>query len=286
MKSANRAGTDFPIQNLPFGVFRRGGADPRGGVAIGDAIFDLGAGLDAGLFSGTAAEAAKAASGPKLNSLMALGHGPASALRVRLSDLLRSDGGERRRAEPLLVPMTEVQLAMPCEIAGYTDFFTSIYHAERGGRVRNPSQPLTPNFKHIPIGYNGRATSIRASGGSFKRPNGQYRDKDGVLRFGPEPRQDFELEVGALIGRGNPLGEPIPLAAARDHIFGYCLLNDWSARAIQAWETVPAGPFQGKTFAQRSRRGSSPARRWRRFIARTSCARPTIRGRCPTSTIL
>jgi fumarylacetoacetase len=246
--SANRAGTDFPIQNLPFGVFRRSGGEPRGGVAIGDAIFDLGAGLDAGLFSGAAAEAAKAASGPKLNSLMALGNGPASALRARLSDLLRSDSGERPRAEPLLVPMAQAQLAMPCEIAGYTDFFTSIYHAERGGRVRNPSQPLTPNFKHIPIGYNGRATSIRASGGSFKRPNGQYRDKDGVLRFGPEPRQDFELEVGALIGRGNPLGEPIPLASARDHIFGYCLLNDWSARAIQAWETVPAGPFQGKTF--------------------------------------
>ena len=252
VESANRIGSDFPIQNLPFGVFRRHGSEPRGGVAIGDFIFDLRAGIEAGLFSGTAAEAAQAAAGPKLNPLMALGNGHASALRARLSDILRSDGSERQRVEAkagdLLVPIAEAALDMPCEIAGYTDFFTSIYHAERGGRIRNPSQPLTPNFKHIPIAYNGRASSIRPSGESFKRPNGQYRDKDGQLCFGPEPRQDFELEVGALIARGNPLGRPIPLASAREYIFGYCLLNDWSARAIQAWETVPAGPFQGKTF--------------------------------------
>jgi fumarylacetoacetase len=252
VESANRAGNDFPIQNLPLGVFQRRGIEPRGGVAIGDFIFDLRVGVEAGLFSGTAAEAAQAAIGPKLNPLMALGNGHASALRSRLSDILRSDSSERQRVEArateLLVPMAEAQLDLPCEVSGYTDFFTSIFHAERGGRVRNPSQPLTPNFKFIPIGYNGRATSIRPSGESFKRPTGQYRDNDGQLRFGPEPRQDFELEVGAFIARGNPLGKPIPLAAARDYIFGYCLLNDWSARAIQAWETVPAGPFQGKTF--------------------------------------
>jgi fumarylacetoacetase len=250
--SASDPGGDFPIQNLPFGVFRRQGGEAQGGVAIGDRVFDLKAGLAAGLFSGIAAEAAAAAAGPRLNPLMALGNAHAAALRARLSDLLCDQGLERVRVEAmadrLLVPMAEIRLEMPAEIASFTDFFTSIFHAERGGRMRNPDSPLTPNFKYIPIGYNGRATSICVSGGGFKRPNGQYRDKDGGIRFGPEPRQDFELEVGAFIARGNPLGTPIPLPAARDHIFGYCLLNDWSARAIQAWETVPAGPFQSKSF--------------------------------------
>ena len=252
VESANRPDGDFPIQNLPFGVFHRGGGGAQGGVAIGDSIFNLKAGLAAGLFSGPVAEAAQAAAGSKLNPLMALGNRHASALRARLSDLLRADGPERKHVEAmasdLLVPAADAKLELPCEIASFTDYFTSIYHAERGGRVRNPSQPLTPNFKHIPIAYNGRATSIRPSGEAFTRPTGQYRDKGGELRFGPEPRQDFELEVGAFIARGNKQGTAIPLTQARDHIFGYCLLNDWSARAIQAWETVPAGPFQGKSF--------------------------------------
>ena len=219
VQSANQPDTDFPIQNLPFGVFRRNGGEPQGGVAIGDRVLDLKAALAAGLFSGAAAEAAQAAAGRTLNPLMALGNAHASALRARLSDLLRADGPERARLEAmgdrLLVPLADVRLEMPAEVASFTDFFTSIFHAERGGRMRNPDQPLTPNFKHIPIGYNGRASSIRVSGGSFTRPNGQYRDKAGELRFGPEPRQDFELEVGAYIARGNPLGTPIPLSAAR-----------------------------------------------------------------------
>ena len=250
--SADSNNGDFPIQNLPFGVFRRRNDEPRGGVAIHDYIFDLRAGLATNLFSGAARVAAEAATGATLNPLLALGNEPASALRARLSDLLRSDGPERSRVEAeanrLLVPMAEAKLELPVQIGAYTDFFTSIFHAERGGRQRNPDNPLTPNFKHIPIGYNARASSIRVSGESFKRPRGQYKDANGQLIFGAEPRQDFELEVAALIGRGNALGTPIPLSAARDHIFGYCLLNDWSARAIQAWETVPAGPFQGKTF--------------------------------------
>ena len=252
LELANRPDSDFPIQNLPFGVFRRRGGEAQGGVAIGDSLFNLRPGLAAGLFSGAAADAAAAGAGPQFNPLMALGNEHASALRARLSDLLRVDSSERNaveaKAADLLVPMAEVTLDLPCHIAAYSDFFTSTYHAERGGRVRNPAQPLTPNFKHIPIAYSGRATSIRPSGEPFTRPTGQYRDKDGELRFGPEPRQDFELEVGAFIGRGNQLGVPIPLSEARQHIFGYCLLNDWSARAIQAWETVPAGPFQGKSF--------------------------------------
>ena len=250
--SANRADSDFPIQNLPFCIFRPPGKCARSGVAIGDRIFDLQAGLDAGLFSDLAGEAAKAAAGPTLNPLMALGNTHASALRARLSDLLRGDSPERERVEAVadwvLVPMDAAQMVLPAHIGSFTDFFTSIFHAERGGRQRDPQHPLPANFKHIPIGYNGRATSIRPSGEGFRRPYGQYRMADGEVRFGPEPRQDFELEVGAYIGRGNPLGTPIRLAEAPDHIFGYCLLNDWSARAIQAWETVPAGPFQGKSF--------------------------------------
>ena len=244
--------TDFPIQNLPFGIFRRGQGEPRGGVAIHDHIVDLREGLAAGLFAGAALTAASAAAGPTLNPLMALGNEPASALRARLSDLLRSDAPERARLEELagrlLVPMAEASLDMPCHVGGYTDFFTSIFHATRGGRQRNPDNPLTPNFKYIPIGYNGRASSIRVGGGAFRRPNGQYKHPSGDIRFGPEPRLDFELEVGAFVGRGNALGTPIALERAPEHIFGYCLLNDWSARSIQAWETVPAGPFQGKIF--------------------------------------
>jgi fumarylacetoacetase len=251
VSAANDPETDFPIQNLAFGIFRHGKSKPRGGVAIGDQVFDIAAGQSAGLFSGTAAEAARAMSGSRLNELMRLGNDHASALRARLSELLRTDGHDSSRAQELcgrlLVPMHEVSMQLPASSGAFTDFFTSIFHAERGGRVRNPDQPLTPNFKHIPIGYNGRASSIRVSGEMFKRPNGQFREA-GELRFGPEPRLDYELEVGAFIARGNALGSTIPLTSVRDYIFGYCLLNDWSARAIQAWETVPAGPFQGKSF--------------------------------------
>ncbi len=251
VQSANRPDTDFPIQNLPFGVFRRRGGEPQGGVAIGDRIFDLKAGVEAGLFSGQAKVAAQAASGSTLNPVMMLDSAHASALRARLSDLLRQGAPEAAPIQGLggkiLAPMADVKMELPASIASFTDYFTSIFHAERGGRVRNPDQPLTPNFKHIPIAYNGRATSLRVSSEPFKRPNGQFRAKGGELQFGPEPRLDFELEVGALM-RGNAQGTPIPLSMAESHIFGYCLVNDWSARAIQAWETVPAGPFQGKSF--------------------------------------
>jgi fumarylacetoacetase len=250
--SANREGGDFPIQNLPFGVFRMPGQAARGGVAIGDCIFDLQAGVEAGLFSGLAAEAAEAGMGPALNPLMALGNRHASALRAQISDLLRADSASRSRMEAmaghLLIRMDQAKMELPGQIPSFTDFFTSLRHAERGGRQRNPDNPLPANFKYLPIAYNGRATSIRPSGEAFRRPWGQFRSADGEMRFGPEPRQDLELEVGAFIARGNALGTVIPLAAARDYIFGYCLLNDWSARAIQAWETVPAGPFQGKSF--------------------------------------
>ena len=252
VESANRPDGDFPIQNLPFGIFRRGGDEARGGVAIGDRIFDLKAGLDAGLFSGAAAAAAGAAAGTKLNSLMALGPDHASALRARLSDLLRADGSERAHVEAmadrLLAPMGSATLELPAVIGNFTDFLTSIYHTERAGRATRPDNPLPPAFKHLPIAYHSRASSVRLSGESVRRPNVQMQGASGV-RFGPCEALDFELELGAYVGAGNPLGSPISLASAPQHIFGYCLLNDWSARDLQRWESQPLGPFLSKSLS-------------------------------------
>jgi fumarylacetoacetase len=251
VESANRPDSDFPIQNLPFGIFRRPGKAPRGGVAIGDRIFDLAAGYDAGLFSGLAADAARTCAGPRLNPLMELGNRPASALRARLSDLLRADGPERAKveqaAEQLLVPMAHATLDLPVAVSSFTDFMASIYHTTRGGRINRPDNPLPVNFKHVPIAYNSRASSVRASGDAVKRPNGQYRQQDGSIGFGPCRWLDFEMEVGIFIGAGNKWGSPIPLARAGEHIFGFCLLNDWSARDIQRWESAPLGPFLAKS---------------------------------------
>ncbi len=253
VESANRADGNFPIQNLPLGVFRRRGEDWRGGAAIGDRIFDLAAGVTAGLFAGRAAEAARAGSGPTLNALMELGQDHASALRARLSDLLRGDGPERQRmeamADRLLVPMAQAELALPARVGSFTDFLTSLYHTERAGRASRPDNPLPAAFKHLPIAYHSRASSVRASGTPVRRPNGQSRLPSGELRFGPSLALDFELELGAYVGPGNPLGTPIALAAAPRHIFGYCLLNDWSARDIQRWESTPLGPFLSKSLS-------------------------------------
>ena len=247
VESANAAGSDFPIQNLPLCVFRCPGEAARGGVAIGDQIVDLDHALAAGLFSGRAEEAVRAASGPVLNPLMALGNNHASALRHRLSDLLRSDGPERARVEALaaklLVPMAQAQLEVPAEIGAFSDFLCSYDHTMRMSRTGE----LPPAFAWLPIAYNSRATTIIAGGG-FKRPNGQFKDKDGTVRFGPEPALDFELELGAFVGPGNEMGEPMALGRAEDQLFGYCLLNDWSARGIQMWESTPLGPFLGKSF--------------------------------------
>ena len=243
--AANAPGTDFPIQNLPFGVFRRGDAAARGGVAIGDRIVDLAVGAKAGLFSGDAAEAARAASGPALNPLFALGARHASALRAQLSDLLRADAPDRSRIEALgdrlLVPMNGAVLELPARIGAFTDFLCSIFHA---GRMISG---LPESFKYLPIAYNSRASSVVVSGTKLRRPNGEFRAPGGEVRFGPEPSQDFELELGAFIAAGNALGTPLPIAGAAQEIFGYCLLNDWSARAIQSWETRPLGPFLGKS---------------------------------------
>ncbi|HZO45300.1 MAG TPA: fumarylacetoacetase [Xanthobacteraceae bacterium] len=245
---------DFPIQNLPFGVYSKQGEKPRGGVAIGDAILDLKIASEAGLFSGEAKRAAETAGGPRLNGLFALGAGPRAALRARLSDLLDADGSERREIEgmkPLLLTRAaDCTMHLPARIGGYTDFFAGIHHATNAGQLLRPENPLLPNYKHIPVAYHGRASSIRASGTPVRRPYGQRKPQAATEPdFGPCRYLDYELEIGVWIGPGNDLGKAIPIGAARQHVAGFCLLNDWSARDIQAWEYQPLGPFLAKNFA-------------------------------------
>jgi len=243
---------DFPIQNLPLGIFSPPDGEPRGGVAIGDAIFDLRAAAGAAMFSGAAQLAAAAASGPTLNPLMALGKGPRVALRKRLSELLRADGAERKTVEGLSAKLlhhgADCAIHLPVAIANYTDFFAGIHHAIHASRLLGLG--LTPNYKHVPIAYHGRASSVRPSGTPVRRPNGQrILETGGPPRFGPCQKLDHEFEFGVWIGPGNELGDPVSISRAADHIFGYCLLNDWSARDIQAWEMQPLGPFLSKNFA-------------------------------------
>jgi fumarylacetoacetase len=245
--------SEFPIQNLPFGVFSPPGAGPRGGVAIGDGIFDLRAALEAGLFAGEAARAAEAAVGPTLNPLMALGRGARTALRKRISALLAADGPERAKIEGisqrLLHNADDCLLHLPAAIGSYTDFFAGIHHARNGGRRRDPNNPLSPNYKYVPVAYHSRASSVRASGEPVRRPLGQRKlPNEAEPSFGPCRKLDYELELAVWVGPGNALGEPIPIAEAGDHLFGLGLFNDWSARDIQQWESQPLGPFLGKSF--------------------------------------
>jgi len=252
LQSANVAGTDFPIQNLPFAVFRRRGSDERwrGGVAIGDRIVDLEALAATGVFQGDAAAALKAAAGDKLNALMALGPSAWSALRLALSRALRRGSAQERDLARCLVAQSDAQYAVPARIGDYTDFYTSVHHATNIGRQFRPDNPLLPNYKWVPIGYHGRVSSIDVSGQKFPRPTGQtMAPGESTPRVGPCRKLDYELELGIFVGTGNALGEPIPIAEAEDHVFGICLLNDWSARDIQAWEYQPLGPFQSKNFA-------------------------------------
>jgi fumarylacetoacetase len=244
---------DFPIQNLPLGVFTPPDGTPRGGVAIGDDIFDLAAALELALFDGLAAQAAQAASGATLNPLFALGGEPRRALRHRLGEMLDADGRERARIEPLrsevLHRAADCRLGLPAAIGDYTDFFAGIHHATNAGKLFRPDNPLMPNYKYVPIGYHGRASSIAASPIKVRRPNGQRKPAtEAVPSFGPSHNLDFELELGVWVGPGNALGAPIPIAEAAEHVAGFCLLNDWSARDIQGWEYQPLGPFLGKSF--------------------------------------
>ncbi|BCM81643.1 fumarylacetoacetase [Methylobacterium indicum] len=241
---------DFPIQNLPLGIFSPPQGTPRAGVAIGDSILDLPALLSANLLSGAAGAAAEAATGTGLNALLALGAAPRRALRAALSELLSEGCTERGRIAPLLHEAAACTLHLPAQIGDYTDFYVGIHHAENIGKQFRPDNPLLPNYKHVPIGYHGRASSIRPSGTPVRRPHGQSRAPDAAEpSFGPSQRLDLELELGVWIGPGNELGTPIPIGEAQDHIAGYCLLNDWSARDIQAWEYQPLGPFLAKNFA-------------------------------------
>lgn len=252
VEAANDADTDFPIQNLPLGVFRRLGSDqaPRLGCAIGDRILDLAECAHEELVPPTLGLACEAAT---LNSLMALGAEHWSALRTRLVDLLRMDNASVRDNaklhELLFVPMSGAELLLPAMIRDYSDFYASIFHATNVGSMFRPDHPLLPNYKYVPIGYHGRASSIVVSGAPVRRPCGQTQQADAPPTFGPCQQLDYELEVGAFVGPGNELGEPIAIDNAERHLFGLCLVNDWSARDIQRWEYQPLGPFLAKSFA-------------------------------------
>jgi fumarylacetoacetase len=247
--AANDPASDFPIQSLPLGVFSAGGNGPVGGIAIGDQILDLSMAVGNGLFEGIAREAAAASAGPSLNPLMALGQEHWSALRARASELLR-DGGPEAQVRGALVPMAGARMQLPAEIGDFTDFFASINHATNAGRLNRPDNPLLPNYKYMPIAYHGRASSIRVSGTPVIRPLGQTKSADAEApAFGACERLDYEMELAFYTGPGNDLGAPIGLDQTGRHIFGLCILNDWSARDIQGWEYQPLGPFLGKNFA-------------------------------------
>lgn len=250
--SANVAGCDFPIQNLPFAVYRPtgSGAGFRCGVAIGDQVLDLPSALACGVFSGAAHAPALAATGASLNPLMALSRDAWSALRRALSFALRAGAPAQTALQACLLPQSAVEYALPAQIGDYTDFYTSLHHATNVGRLFRPDHPLLPNYKWIPIGYHGRASTISVSGTAFPRPLGQIMEAGhDAPTLAPSRRLDFELEVGIFIGSGNAPGQAIAIGEAEQHVFGLCLLNDWSARDIQAWEYQPLGPFLAKNFA-------------------------------------
>ncbi|SFG31523.1 fumarylacetoacetate hydrolase [Neptunomonas qingdaonensis] len=248
--SANQANSDFPIQNLPFAIFRRAGSNEafRGGVAIGDQVVDLACVAENKLFSGDAALAAQACTQPTLNQFMGMGSDYASALRLALSRALRE--GADKSLESCLLAQSDIEFELPATIGDYTDFYTSIHHATSVGKLFRPDNPLLPNYKWVPIGYHGRSSSIGVSGQTFHRPVGQTKAPDAAVpSLGPCKRLDYELELGIYIGQGNEMGDAIALDDSDDHVFGFCLFNDWSARDLQAWEYQPLGPFLAKNFA-------------------------------------
>ncbi|MBA6233451.1 MULTISPECIES: fumarylacetoacetase [unclassified Colwellia] len=250
--TANKADTDFPIQNLPFAVFKRANSEEsfRGGVAIGDQVIDLTALGHVNVFDGLAQDAVKACSAPQLNDYMAMGKATWSALRLALSNALKAGSALQEKIAGCLIAQADVEYALPCNIGDYTDFYTSIHHATSVGLKFRPDNPLLPNYKWVPIGYHGRSSSIDVSGRDFKRPCGQTKAPTATEpSFGPCKRLDYELEVGIFIGKGNALGDAISIDNAEDHVFGLCLFNDWSARDIQGWEYQPLGPFLSKNFA-------------------------------------
>ena len=255
VESAQDARTDFPIQNLPLGIFRASGRGARPGVAIGDQVLDLAAAREAALLGEADAALVDACMRDgALNPLFAAGREALGRLRRTLSLLLRAGAPESERARSLrhelLVPIADAVLLLPARVGDYTDFYASIHHATNVGSMFRPDNPLLPNYKWVPIGYHGRASSLVPSGTPVRRPEGQARDDAAsVPSYGPSRRLDYELEVGAYVGAGSALGETIPIARAEDHVAGLCLVNDWSARDLQSWEYQPLGPFLAKSFA-------------------------------------
>lgn len=249
VESAN-GHAEFPIQNLPLGVFSPPGGGPRGGIAIGDRIFDIGAGLEQGLFAGPALEAAQAASGRSMNPLLEAGAGARQALRRAVSDLLATGGAGAPHADAILHDAAVCTLHLPARIGNFTDFFAGIHHVETAGKMTRPDNPVLPNYRYVPVAYHSRASSVRVSGEALKRPHGQRKlPTEAAPTFGPCRNLDYEIELGIWIGPGNAIGEPIAIGQAANHIAGYSLLNDWSARDIQSWESQPLGPFLGKSFS-------------------------------------
>jgi fumarylacetoacetase len=248
--SANAPDCDFPIQNLPYCAFRarRFANHVRIGVAIGDTILDISAA--AHLMNEPAAHAAAACNAPDLNALMKLGPPAWSALRTDISRLLRSDYPDHSRLDGRLLNISLAELHIPVQIANFTDFFASVFHATNTGRMFRPDNPLLPNYKYVPLAYHGRVSSVRVSGVPVRRPSGQTKRGDETAPiYRPARSLDYELELGCYIGAPSRLGAPVPIAEAGTHVFGFCLLNDWSARDIQAWEAQPLGPFVAKNFA-------------------------------------
>jgi fumarylacetoacetase len=249
--SAEDLDADFPIQNLPYGRFRRLNSEEpwRIGVAIGDQVLDLAGAASEGRWEADIATMLAPLAAGDLAALMSRPSSDRRRLRTALSRALRVDGGQPQRLAASLVPQAGVELSLPCRIGDYTDFYTGIHHATAVGKLFRPDNPLLPNYKWVPIGYHGRSSSIVVSGTSVRRPRGQLQAGADAPTFGPSQRLDYELELGFLVGPGNGLGEPIAIDRAEEHLFGVVLLNDWSARDLQAWEYQPLGPFLSKNFA-------------------------------------
>lgn len=250
--SASQPSTAFPLPNLPVGVFRRreSSGRPRIGIAIGDRILDLNRAIAVGALDSLEAPLRDAAQASTLNPLMALGRPAARSLRLAVHALLREDSALPRPPEECLVPLARAELLLPAAIGDYSDFYASIHHATNVGSMFRPEQPLLPNYKWVPIGYHGRASSVVASGTPIRRPLGQLKeDAAAAPALQPTRALDYECEIGAWVARGNALGASVPIAEAEEHLFGLCLVNDWSSRDVQRWEYQPLGPFLSKNFA-------------------------------------
>lgn len=250
VETANHPDADFPIENLPYGALAAG-ARQHLAVGIGDQALDLYELAGSGLLGSLPGDLQAACRAPVLNQLMAMGREAQGELRRELTRLLADGASGRKRVEGMLQPLSRCELRLAVEIGDYTDFYASLEHATNVGRLFRPNNPLLPNYKYVPIGYHGRSSSVGVSPATVIRPQGQRPpgSEGGAPDFGPTRQLDYELEVGAFVSRGNRQGEPVGLKEAEEHIFGVCLLNDWSARDLQRWEYQPLGPFLGKNFA-------------------------------------